>query len=166
MSSQSYFFNPQDDRMSCAGSGLQLPRLSTSQRLALSVGPGDAGLQIFDITIGAEYLWDGASWIIGGYSVSTFTDATAAVTLTANMFGGFLVLTSAAPVVVSVPATLPADFFVTVCQYGTGIVTFSGAGGATVRNRQGIFATAGQYALTALVRIEGTNDFILGGDVL
>jgi len=62
MSSQSYFFNPQDDRMSCAGSGLQLPRLSSTQRLALTVGVNDAGLQVFDITANSIYVWDGTAW--------------------------------------------------------------------------------------------------------
>jgi hypothetical protein len=62
MSSQSYFFNPQDDRMSCAGSGLQFPRLSTSQRLALTVGTNDAGMTVFDITGNALYVWTGSAW--------------------------------------------------------------------------------------------------------
>ncbi len=62
MSSQSYFFNPQDDRMSCAGAGLQLPRLSTAQRLALSVTASDAGLTVFDTTLGAMFFWDGSAW--------------------------------------------------------------------------------------------------------
>ena len=63
MSSQSYFFNPQDDRMSCAGSGFQLPRLSTAQRLALAVGVNDAGLQVFDTTLLAIFFWDGLAWV-------------------------------------------------------------------------------------------------------
>lgn len=63
MSSQSYFFNPQDDRMSCAGSGLQLPRLSSTQRLALTVGVNDAGLQVFDTTLQATFVWTGATWV-------------------------------------------------------------------------------------------------------
>ena len=71
MSSQSYFFNPQDDRMSCAGSGLQLPRLSSTQRLALTVGMNDAGLQVFDITLLTLFIWTGAAWtsICGGGSI-------------------------------------------------------------------------------------------------
>ena len=72
MSSQSYFFNPQDDRMSCAGSGLQLPRLSSTQRLALSVGVNDAGLQVFDTTLQEEMIWTGVSWTT---SVVNFTTA-------------------------------------------------------------------------------------------
>lgn len=63
MSAQSYFFNPQEDRMTCAGSGFQLPRLSTAQRLALSVGLDDSGLQVFDTTIGTIFFWDGVAWV-------------------------------------------------------------------------------------------------------
>lgn len=63
MSSQSYFFNPQDDRMSCAGSGLQLPRLSSTQRLGLVVGINDSGLQVFDTTLQASFVWTGTTWV-------------------------------------------------------------------------------------------------------
>jgi len=50
-----YFFNPQDDRTNRAGSGFQLPRLSTAQRLALFGGDERCGLQVFDITIGTIF---------------------------------------------------------------------------------------------------------------
>lgn len=51
--------------MSCAGSGLQLPRLSSTQRLALSVGVNDSGLQVFDTTSQTSYTWTGSAWIPG-----------------------------------------------------------------------------------------------------
>ena len=74
MSSQSYFFNPQDDRMSCAGSGLQLPRLSSTQRLALTVGVNDAGLQVFDTTLQSTFVWTGTAWTqTGGSSGEVIT---------------------------------------------------------------------------------------------
>jgi len=85
MSSQSYFFNPQDDRMSCAGSGLQLPRLSTAQRLALSVGMNDAGLQVFDLTLQSTFVWTGAAWVLtyqSGTWNATFVDDGAGATFT------------------------------------------------------------------------------------
>ena len=58
--------------MSCAGSGLQLPRLSSTQRLALAVGVNDAGLQVFDTTLQAALIWNGTSWTA---SVASFTTA-------------------------------------------------------------------------------------------
>lgn len=82
MSSQSYLFNPRDDRMAVAGSGLQLPRLTTSQRVGLSVSTADAGLTVFDSTTATIWFWDGTAWVelsTGGGSgvyVSIYTGAT------------------------------------------------------------------------------------------
>jgi len=58
--------------MSCAGSGLQLPRLSSTQRLALSVGVNDAGLQVFDTTLQSAMIWTGTVWTT---TVVSFTTA-------------------------------------------------------------------------------------------
>lgn len=67
MSDQSQFFNPQLDRMALSGAGFILPRLTTAQRLGLSVGPNDAGLQLFDTTAGTIQLWTGSAWTsVGG----------------------------------------------------------------------------------------------------
>jgi len=93
MSSQSYFFNPQDDRMSCAGSGLQLPRLSTAQRLALSVGLNDAGLSVFDLTAGTFYLWTGTAWTT--VVVTPYTEGTWTPTLTDSGGGRTYTLSAA-----------------------------------------------------------------------
>ena len=57
--------------MACAGSGFQLPRLTTTQRLALSVGFNDAGLQVFDMTLQSVLVWNGTSWIASIASFST-----------------------------------------------------------------------------------------------
>ena len=62
MSSQSYIYNPREDRIAATGAGFQLPRLTTTQRLATVVGPGDAGLTVFDTTLGVLWTWDGAVW--------------------------------------------------------------------------------------------------------
>ena len=63
MSSQAFIFNPQTDRLSVAGVGLQMPRLSTAQRTAIVVGPGDAGLMVFDVDFGVFYGWNGTAWV-------------------------------------------------------------------------------------------------------
>lgn len=163
MSSQAFIFNPSVDRLAAAGNGFQLPGLTTSQRLALSVTVADKGLEVFDTTLNTVMVWDGTGWVIGGSAVVQITDAGAAVTLTSAMNGALLILTSAAAVVVDVPATLPSNFAITVLQFGTGVATFTGSGGASVVNRQGDASTAGQYALVALVRADATT-FALGGD--
>lgn len=73
MSLKSYIYNPQEDRIAATGIGFQIPRLTTSQRLAASVGGGDAGLTVFDTTIGDTFVWTGSSWF-GGSIPSTFVD--------------------------------------------------------------------------------------------
>lgn len=93
MSSQSYFFNPQDDRMTCAGSGLQLPRMSTTQRLALSVGVNDAGLQVFDLTGGTVYVWTGSAWTT--VVATPYTEGTWTPTLTDSGGGRTYTLSAA-----------------------------------------------------------------------
>lgn len=62
MSSQSYIYNPQEDRIAATGAGFQIPRLTTTQRLATVVGPGDAGLTVFDTTLGTLWTWNGVAW--------------------------------------------------------------------------------------------------------
>ena len=63
MSSQAFIFNPQADRLSVAGVGFQTPRMTSSQRNSLSVSVGDAGLMLFDVTLGAPFIWTGTAWL-------------------------------------------------------------------------------------------------------
>ena len=66
MSNQSYIYNPQEDRIAATGAGFQIPRLSTTQRLATVVGPGDAGMMVFDTTLSSLFLWTGTVWSFAG----------------------------------------------------------------------------------------------------
>ena len=52
--------------MALSGSGFQWPRLTTTQRLALSVGLVDAGLTVFDQTLSEPWYWDGTAWVAFG----------------------------------------------------------------------------------------------------
>lgn len=66
MSDQSQFYNPQADRMALSGVGFQWPRLTTAQRLSVSVGPADAGMTVFDLTLGEPWYWTGTAWVAFG----------------------------------------------------------------------------------------------------
>jgi hypothetical protein len=66
MSNQSYIYNPKEDRIAATGAGFQIPRLSTTQRLATVVGPGDAGMLVFDTTLSSLFLWTGTVWSFAG----------------------------------------------------------------------------------------------------
>lgn len=72
------------------GDGLGLPKLTTTQRLALSLATTDAGLMVFDITLSAPFWWNGSAWVtfVGGsvYSEGIFSanflSTTGSITLT------------------------------------------------------------------------------------
>jgi hypothetical protein len=67
--------------------GWILPRLSTTQRLALSLTTSDAGLQVFDFTSATIYLWNGTAWVAPsvtytqGIWTPTFSPTTGSITL-------------------------------------------------------------------------------------
>jgi hypothetical protein len=63
MSSQSYLFNPTERTLAATGDGFAPPRLTTVGRLALTLGPSDAGMIVYDTTAGAIYIWNGAAWV-------------------------------------------------------------------------------------------------------
>ena len=64
MSDQSQFYNPRPDRMALSGVGFIIPKLTTAQRLALTVGANDAGLQLFDTTLQTTFVWTGVAWVL------------------------------------------------------------------------------------------------------
>lgn len=77
MSDQAFIFNPRSDRLAAAGTGFQVPRLTSGQRLTLTVSQGDAGMQVFDVSLSAMFVWLGNAWLQLGsgslpYSEGTF----------------------------------------------------------------------------------------------
>ena len=87
MSSQSYLFNPTERTLAATGDGFAPPRLTTVGRLALTLGPSDAGMIVYDTTAGAIYVWSGAAWVgaLVGYTQGiwspSFVPATGTITL-------------------------------------------------------------------------------------
>lgn len=70
MSSQSYIYNPTERTLAAAGDGFAPPRLTTAGRLALTLGPGDKGMTVYDTTLGFPFWWTGIAW-------ATFSGGTA-----------------------------------------------------------------------------------------
>jgi hypothetical protein len=64
MSSQSYLFNPTERTLAAAGDGFSCPRLTTTDRNALSLGVNGKGMMVYDVTIQSLCIWDGSSWSI------------------------------------------------------------------------------------------------------
>jgi len=70
------------------GDGVEIPKLTTAQRLALSLGSPDAGITVWDTTSSAMFSWTGTGWTSttgASYSdgtwVATFVPATGSITL-------------------------------------------------------------------------------------
>ena len=67
-------------------------------------------------------------------------------------------------ITITIPAGLPTGFNCMVLQYGAGQITFSGASGVTIINRNGYNKTIGQYALVTILHI-GSNNVIISGEL-
>ena len=73
--------------LAAQGDGLILPKVSSADRIALALTTSDAGLQVYDTTAGAIYIWNGAAWVgaLVGYTEGlwspTFSPATGTITL-------------------------------------------------------------------------------------
>ena len=73
--------------LAAQGDGLILPKVSSADRIALALTTADAGLEVYDTTAGAIYIWNGAAWVgaLVGYTQGiwspTFSPATGTITL-------------------------------------------------------------------------------------
>lgn len=62
MSSQAYIFNPTERTSAAAGDGFSAPRLTTTDRNALSLGVNGKGMMVYDTTLTTLCIWTGAAW--------------------------------------------------------------------------------------------------------
>lgn len=56
--------------LAAQGDGFILPKLSSADRLALALTTADAGLEVYDTTLGAILVWDGTAWLIPSVNYS------------------------------------------------------------------------------------------------
>jgi hypothetical protein len=62
MSSQSYIFNPTERTSAAAGDGFSAPRLTTTDRLAITLGTSGIGMMVYDTTLNNLFIWNGSAW--------------------------------------------------------------------------------------------------------
>ena len=62
MSSQAYIFNPTERTSAAAGDGFSAPRLTTTDRNALSLGVNGKGMMVYDTTLTTLCIWNGTAW--------------------------------------------------------------------------------------------------------
>lgn len=73
--------------LAAQGDGLILPKLSSTDRIALALTTGDAGLEVYDTTTGSIYVWNGTAWISPSVTYTqgiwspAFTPTTGTITL-------------------------------------------------------------------------------------
>jgi hypothetical protein len=91
------------------------------------------------------------------------TESGTAYTLAAADSGKVLVFTSATNVTLTVPSGLDAGFGCLIVQLGAGRVTPT-ASGTTIRQRESLTRTAGQYAIATLIAY-ASDTFVLSGDL-
>ncbi len=131
--------------LAAQGDGLILPKVSSINRLALTLTTSDAGLQVYDTTTGSVYVWDGTVWTAPivtytqGIWTPAFTPTTGTITLdpvfatglwsrignTVTVVGRFKVLAINSPTGVLTLTNLPypvvAGFESAACVAATGL---------------------------------------------
>lgn len=132
--------------------------LVDSDAIALNfVGAGvtatDAGSGVTTITIPG-----------GGAASLPLNTYTSSHTLDAGDDGCIVEFDSSSPCVCTVPTGLPSEFACQVTQSGTGAVSFTTSGGATVNSYGGAVTLAGQHA-SATISTVGSNIFNLSGNL-
>jgi hypothetical protein len=143
-------------------SGVLVPRMTTTQRTAITLTTALKGMLVFDSDVNMFYYNVGTSW--SPINVGTIKTISAAYTLLPEDNGRVLDVTSATALTITVPNTLPVGFQVSITQAGAGQVTITGGGGMTVNNRYLATRTSGQWAKAGLeVRASGSS--VLSGDV-
>lgn len=103
----------------------------------------------------------------GGFQIWNFknrlvTESGTSVTLGSAHYGAVVVFTSASPVTVSVPETIPAGVTIGWVQAGAGALTFAGTGTMVINNVNAETASAGQYSQGSLFVVSATSTILSG----
>jgi hypothetical protein len=131
--------------LAAQGDGLILPKVSSINRLALTLTTSDAGLQVYDTTTGSVYVWDGTAWTAPivtytqGIWSPAFTPTTGTITLnptsatglwsrignTVTLVGHFKVQSISSPTglltLTNLPFPVVAGFESAACVAATGL---------------------------------------------
>jgi hypothetical protein len=142
--------------LAAQGDGLILPKLSSSVRTALALTTADAGLQVYDTTAGAIFIWNGVTWVgaLVGYTQGvwspTFTAATGTITLNpANSTGLWSRIGNTVTVV--------GQFVVQSVSSPTGLLSVTNLPFAPVAGFESAAALAGSgFSAGAITSIVGT----------
>ncbi|WFU84837.1 hypothetical protein QA645_19475 [Bradyrhizobium sp. CIAT3101] len=93
---------------------------------------------------------------------AALTRVTGDVTLDRSYRGGIILFDSAVGGAITVPASLPAGFNVSVLQIAAGQATIVAGAGATLQCQQGFTRTAGQWAMVGIVAHDNGSFTLVG----
>ena len=93
---------------------------------------------------------------------------TADCTITIEDSAGFIEMTSADPLTLTIPASTSVNFHIgtqiLVSQSGAGVVTFAPASGVTFQAAATHYTTAGQYSVVSILKVD-TDTWLLAGEL-
>jgi hypothetical protein len=126
---------------------------------------GDQDLSSYLQSVSAGDLTDGNfdGTAISGFDASINDQTGTTYTLVAGDNGKVVVLDNASAVTVTVPSGLGAGFNCSFVQKGSGQVSFTGAVGVTINNRQSHTKINDQYGVASIVAY-AADVFVLAGD--
>jgi hypothetical protein len=126
---------------------------------------GDQDLSGYLQSVSAGDLTDGNfnGTAISGFDASINDQTETTYTLVAADNGKVVVLDNASAVTVTVPSGLGAGFNCSFVQKGVGQVSFTGAVGVTINNRQSHTKINDQYGVASIVAY-AADTFVLAGD--
>ena len=128
-----------------------------------AVTPGEQGAVVYNTDTKKLMVFDGVSW--GNSSgLATVKPLTDSYILTAADNGTVITINNSGVTTLTIPASLPIGFNISVYQIGTGQVTIAGASGVTLKNRRSKFKTSGKDAGVGVI-CTATNIFHLTGDL-
>lgn len=133
------------------------------------------GWMLYDKTANQFMKFDGASWAElatggggGGVGPVEVSGQAASYTAVIGDANDYIRMNVAGANTFTVPANASVAFPVGtrlyVEQRGAGVTTITPDSGVTIRCRGGIYTTAGQYAVVALIKVD-TDTWVLSGDV-
>ena len=148
---------------------------STTQVIYNSSGAltGSANLIFDGTTLTANKLAVSSTATVGGALTGSSTiqsaililnPQSAAYPIASTDSGAIIAVTSASPVIITIPTGLSAGFRTMVLRLGAGSVTIAGAAGMTINSRTGAFAITQQYG-SASILLPTTTTAVIDGNI-
>lgn len=93
-----------------------------------------------------------------------FDNRTSNFNFDSSMNSKMILVDSSVNITGTLPLNLNNGYNISVTQIGAGKITITGDNGVQIRQRLGLYTTAGQYAVISLIH-RGSNEYLLYGDL-